>query len=59
MKNMKDQSLLKELAHDSNPRSVISLLSESGFSIYGFSYLKLSSSWRPSSKNERNSYESY
>jgi hypothetical protein len=43
-KRMNDQSLLKVLDQFSRARSLTSLLSESGFSIKGFSYLKLSSS---------------
>ena len=58
-KKMKDQSLLSMFDQTCNPSSFSSRLSESGFSMNGFSFLKFSSSCKPSSMNERNSYESY
>lgn len=57
-KNMNDQSLLSMFDQTCKPSSFSSRLSESGFSINGFSFLKLSSSCKPSRMNARNSYES-
>lgn len=54
-KKMKDQSLLSMFDQTCKPISFSSRLSESGFSINGFSFLKFSSSCNPSRMNERNS----
>ena len=59
MKNINDQSLYKLFDQDSSPSSIKSLLTLSGFSIYGFSFLKLVSSWSPSIKKFKYSLESY
>ena len=55
---MKDQSLLSMFDQTCKPSSFSSRLSESGFSINGFSFLKFSSSCKPSKMNAKNSYES-
>ena len=43
-KNINDQSLLKLFDHDSSPNSSKSLPMLSGFSMYGFTFLRLVSS---------------
>jgi hypothetical protein len=60
IKKRKDQSLLRALLQFSRANSTTFLSGlYSGFSMYGFSRRRFSSSCSPSSRKERNSWESY